>query len=74
MQVGQFADGSTGNKRRKAIMLSWPITCLIIAIVAGLFGFFGIAGIAANVAQVLFVIFLVLFLVSLLSGRHRRGT
>jgi uncharacterized membrane protein YtjA (UPF0391 family) len=50
-------------------MLSYAITFLIIAIVAGILGFGYIAGTAAMIAKALFVIFLVLFVVSLLRGR-----
>lgn len=53
-------------------MLSWTLTFLIIALIAGALGFGVVAGTAAWVAQVCFVIFIVLFLVSLVSGRIRR--
>lgn len=52
------------------IMLSWALTFLIIALIAGALGFGGVAGEAAWVAHVLFVIFIVLFLVSLIAGRR----
>ncbi len=51
-------------------MLSYAITFLIIALVAGLLGFIVIAGLAAEIARVLFFVFLVLFLVSLIAGRR----
>ncbi|HMD61065.1 MAG TPA: DUF1328 domain-containing protein [Opitutaceae bacterium] len=51
-------------------MLSYAVTFLIIAIVAGVLGFGVIAGTAAMIARVLFVVFLVLFLASLLRGRN----
>ena len=54
----------------EAIMLSWALTFLIVAIIAAILGFGGIAGQAAWVAHVLFVVFLVLFLVSALTGRR----
>ncbi len=50
-------------------MLSYAITFLIIALIAGILGFGVIAGTAAMIAKVCFVIFLVLFIVSLFSGR-----
>ena len=50
-------------------MLSWAVTFLIIAIVAGIFGFTGIAGTATNIAWILFVVGLVLALVFMLTGR-----
>jgi uncharacterized membrane protein YtjA (UPF0391 family) len=51
-------------------MLSYAITFLIIALIAGVLGFGVIAGTAATIAKVLFIVFLVLFIASLL----RRGT
>lgn len=51
-------------------MLSWAITFLIIALIAGVLGFGVVAGTAAWIAKVLFVVFLVLFIVSLVSGRR----
>lgn len=52
------------------IMLSWSITFLVIAIIAGLLGFTGIAGTAIGFAKILFLLFLVLFIVSLFLGRR----
>jgi len=51
-------------------MLSYAITFLIIAIIAGVLGFGVIAGTAAMIAKVLFIIFLVLFLASFFGGRR----
>jgi uncharacterized membrane protein YtjA (UPF0391 family) len=51
-------------------MLSWAITFLVVALIAGILGFGFIAGTAAVIAKVLFVIFLVLFLVSIIQGRR----
>jgi uncharacterized membrane protein YtjA (UPF0391 family) len=50
-------------------MLSYAVTFLIIALIAGVLGFGVIAGTAASIAKILFLIFLVLFVVSLLRGR-----
>jgi uncharacterized membrane protein YtjA (UPF0391 family) len=50
-------------------MLSYAITFLIIALIAGVLGFGVIAGTAATIAKVLFLIFLVLFIASLFRGR-----
>jgi len=49
-------------------MLSYAVTFLIIALIAGVLGFGVIAGTAASIAKVLFFLFLVLFVVSLLRG------
>jgi len=51
-------------------MLSYAITFLIIALIAGVLGFGVIAGTAAMIARVLFLIFIVLFVVSLVGGRR----
>ncbi len=51
-------------------MLSYAITFLIIAIIAGVLGFGFIAGTAAMIAKVLFFLFLILFLATLISGKR----
>jgi len=53
-------------------MLSWALTFLVIALIAGVLGFGVVAGTAASFAKILFVVFLVLFVIGLLMGR--RGT
>ena len=50
-------------------MLSYTLTFLIIALLAGALGFGVVAGTAAMIAKVCFVLFLVLFIVSLFSGK-----
>jgi uncharacterized membrane protein YtjA (UPF0391 family) len=47
-------------------MLSWILTFLVFAIIAGALGFTGVAGASMGIAQTLFYIFLVLFVVSLI--------
>jgi uncharacterized membrane protein YtjA (UPF0391 family) len=54
-------------------MLSWALTFLVIAIIAGVFGFGDIAASATGIARILFFLFLVLFVVSLITGRKRRS-
>lgn len=51
-------------------MLSWAMTFLVVALIAGLFGAFGVQFIAADIAWTLFVVFLILFVVSLITGRR----
>lgn len=51
-------------------MLSYAITFLLIAILAGALGFGALAGTAAMIAKICFVVFLVLFIASLLRGRR----
>jgi uncharacterized membrane protein YtjA (UPF0391 family) len=57
-------------KERRRYMLSWALTFLVVALIAGLLGFTGVAGTASNIAWILFVIFLVAFAISLLVGRR----
>ncbi len=45
-------------------MLSWVVTFLIIALVAGLLGFGGIAGASIEIAKIVFFVAIVLFLIS----------
>jgi uncharacterized membrane protein YtjA (UPF0391 family) len=52
-------------------MLSWVVTFLIIALVAGLLGFGGIAGASIEIAKIVFFVALVLFLVSAVVGLAR---
>ena len=56
--------------RKEASVLSWAITFLVVALIAGILGFGFIAGTAATIAKVLFFVFLVLFLVSFIQGRR----
>ncbi|MDZ4848429.1 MAG: DUF1328 domain-containing protein [Pirellulaceae bacterium] len=51
-------------------MLSWALTFLIIALIAGVLGFGVVAGTAASIAKVLFFVFLVLFVIGLFMGRR----
>jgi uncharacterized membrane protein YtjA (UPF0391 family) len=67
-----FRRCSTGmNETQERIMLSWVVTFLIIALVAGLLGFGGIAGASIEIAKVIFFIAIVLFLVSAVIGLAR---
>ncbi len=49
-------------------MLSWVLTFLIIALIAGVLGFGGIAGASVEIAKIIFFIAIVLFLVSAVFG------
>jgi uncharacterized membrane protein YtjA (UPF0391 family) len=51
-------------------MLSWALTFLVIALIAGALGFGGVAGAAVGIAKFLFYLFLILFVVSLIFGRR----
>jgi uncharacterized membrane protein YtjA (UPF0391 family) len=69
------ADARTERgKRRFNVMLSWVVTFLIIALIAGILGFGGIAGASIEIANVIFFIAVVLFLVSAVVGLARGRT
>jgi len=55
-------------------MLSWALTFLVIALVAGAFGLTGVAGTAAGIAKVLFFIAIGLFLVTAIASIVAGGT
>ena len=52
-------------------MLSWVVTFLIIALIAGILGFGGLAGASIEIAKIIFFIAVVLFLVSAVIGVSR---
>ena len=56
-------------------MLSWVVTFLVIALIAGILGFGGISGASLEIAKTIFFIAIILFLisavVSLARGRNR---
>src|SRR5260370_3953769 len=53
------------------VMLSWVVTFLVIALIAGILGFGGIAGASIEIAKVIFFIAVVLFLISAVVGLAR---
>jgi len=53
------------------IMLSWVVTFLVIALIAGILGFGGVAGASIEIAKLIFFIAVVLFLVSAVIGVAR---
>ena len=55
-------------------MLSWVVTFLIIALIAGILGFGGIAGASVEIAKIIFFIAILLFLVSAVIGLSRGRT
>jgi uncharacterized membrane protein YtjA (UPF0391 family) len=56
------------------IMLSWVVTFLVIALIAGILGFGGLAGASIEIAKIIFFVALVLFLVSAVVGLARGRT
>jgi uncharacterized membrane protein YtjA (UPF0391 family) len=55
-------------------MLSWVVTFLVIALVAGILGFGGIAGASIEIAKTIFFIAVVLFLIAAVVGLARGRT
>ena len=55
-------------------MLSWVVTFLIVALIAGILGFGGIAGASIEIAKIIFFVALLLFLVSAVVGLARGRT
>jgi uncharacterized membrane protein YtjA (UPF0391 family) len=55
-------------------MLSWVVTFLVIALIAGILGFGGLAGASIEIAKIIVFIALVLFLVSAVVGLARGRT
>jgi uncharacterized membrane protein YtjA (UPF0391 family) len=59
----------SGNRGRA--MLSWVVTFLVVALIAGVLGFGGVAGVSIEIAKAIFFIAIVLFLVSAVVGLVR---
>ena len=55
-------------------MLSWVVTFLVIALIAGILGFGGIAGASVEIAKAIFFIAVILFLISAVVGLVRGRT
>jgi uncharacterized membrane protein YtjA (UPF0391 family) len=66
--VAPIADG---HQDEGMTMLSWVVTFLIIALIAGILGFGGLAGASIEIAKIIFFIAVVLFLVSAVVGLAR---
>jgi uncharacterized membrane protein YtjA (UPF0391 family) len=65
------------NRKWKAkvlIMLSWVVTFLVVALIAGILGFGGIAGASIEIAKIIFFIAVALFLISAVVGLARGRT
>jgi uncharacterized membrane protein YtjA (UPF0391 family) len=52
-------------------MLSWVVTFLVVALIAGILGFGGVAGVSIGIAKTIFFIAIVLFLISAVVGLVR---
>jgi uncharacterized membrane protein YtjA (UPF0391 family) len=62
------------NQTEVLIMLSWVVTFLIVALIAGILGFGGIAGASIEIAKAIFFIAIILFLVTAVVGLARGRT
>jgi uncharacterized membrane protein YtjA (UPF0391 family) len=61
-------------KNRGRVMLSWVVTFLVIALIAGLLGFGGIAGASIEIAKTIFFIAVILFVIFAVIGLARGRT
>ena len=61
-------------KLAELVMLSWVVTFLIVALIAGILGFGGIAGVSIEIAKTIFFIAVVLFIISAVVGLARGRT
>jgi uncharacterized membrane protein YtjA (UPF0391 family) len=52
-------------------MLSWAVTFLVIALIAGVLGFGGVAIVSVELAKIVFFVAIALFLISALAGMMR---
>ena len=52
-------------------MLSWVVTFLVIALIAGVLGFGGLAGASMEIAKIIFFVAIILFVVSAVVGLMR---
>jgi uncharacterized membrane protein YtjA (UPF0391 family) len=68
------ADSKQDVETEVGTMLSWVVTLLIVALIAGILGFGGIAGASIEIAKIIFFVAVVLFLVSAVVGLARGRT
>lgn len=52
-------------------MLSWAVTFLVIALIAGVLGFGGVAIVSIELAKIVFFVAIALFLISAIAGLMR---
>jgi uncharacterized membrane protein YtjA (UPF0391 family) len=73
---GSFSHAGTETEceNRGLVMLSWVVTFLVVALIAGILGFGGIAGASIEIAKTIFFIAVVLFLISAVVGVARGRT
>jgi len=66
-RAGVLPKHNLRHHRKTKTMLSWALTFLVLALIAGILGFGGIAGASAGIAQILFFVFLALLIISAIS-------
>jgi uncharacterized membrane protein YtjA (UPF0391 family) len=66
-----WSQPSKDKQAIEVVMLSWVVTFLIIALIAGVLGFGGIAGASVEIAKAIFFIAVILFLISAVVGLVR---
>jgi uncharacterized membrane protein YtjA (UPF0391 family) len=62
------------TQNRGDVMLSWVVTFLVVALIAGILGFGGVAGVSIEIAKAIFFIAVILFLVTAVVGLARGRT
>jgi uncharacterized membrane protein YtjA (UPF0391 family) len=55
-------------------MISWAITFLVIALIAGVLGFGGVAVVSIELAKIVFFVAIVLFAISAIVGLMNGGS
>ncbi len=55
-------------------MLTWALTFLVVALIAGALGFGGVAIVSVEIARILFFVFIVLFILAALGHAFRGKT
>jgi uncharacterized membrane protein YtjA (UPF0391 family) len=68
------SQSSPEQQLRGRAMLSWVVTFLVVALIAGILGFGGIAGASVEIAKAIFFIAVILFLISAVVGLVRGRT
>jgi uncharacterized membrane protein YtjA (UPF0391 family) len=71
MRCTELAVIARATANRGRAMLSWVVTFLIVALIAGILGFGGIAGASVEIAKAIFFIAVILFLISAVVGLVR---
>jgi uncharacterized membrane protein YtjA (UPF0391 family) len=73
-KASAFVCDARKTDEAELVMLSWVVTFLIIALIAGILGFGGIAGVSIEIAKAIFFIAVVLFIISAVVGLARGRT